>query len=109
ALLPRIKYLPFTERERLSTALLEASGAAVSRLMMNEEEIASLHSAGMEIGGHTESHPILASLPQADAQAEITRNKTSLEDILGEPVVTFAYPNGQPARDYDAEHFPMLR
>ncbi|MEX2481035.1 MAG: polysaccharide deacetylase family protein [Gammaproteobacteria bacterium] len=109
ALLPKIKYLPFAERERMSAALLEASGAGPSRLMMNEEEIATLHAAGMEIGGHTESHPILTSLPEADAQAEITRNKSVLESIIERPLTTFAYPNGQPGRDYDARHVAMLR
>ncbi|MEQ8662759.1 MAG: polysaccharide deacetylase family protein, partial [Gammaproteobacteria bacterium] len=73
------------------------------------EEIRALHAAGMEIGGHTESHPILAGLPDADAAGEIARNKSTLEDIIGAPLTTFAYPNGTPGRDYDTRHVTMLR
>ncbi|MEQ8230563.1 MAG: polysaccharide deacetylase family protein [Gammaproteobacteria bacterium] len=109
ALLPRIKYLPAAEREALSLALLAASGAADTRLMMNAEEIRALHAAGMEIGGHTDGHPILAGLADAGARDEIVRNKDTLERILDAPLDIFAYPNGTPGRDYDTRHVAMLR
>jgi len=108
-LLPRIKYLPPEEREALSTRLMRDSGAEDVRLMMNDEEIRTLHAAGMEIGGHTESHPILTALPDDAARDEIVRNKATLEHIIGAPVQTFAYPNGTPGRDYDERHVAMLR
>lgn len=108
-LLPRIKYLPYAERETLSRQLLSDSGADETRLMMSAEEIRSLHRAGMEVGGHTESHPILAALSDDEARAEITRNKAALESIIGAPLHTFAYPNGAPGRDYDERHVAMLR
>jgi peptidoglycan/xylan/chitin deacetylase (PgdA/CDA1 family) len=48
----------------------------------------------VEIGAHTVSHPMLSALA-ADAQtAEIHRSKARLEEILGAPVATFAYPFG---------------
>ncbi len=108
-LLPRIKYLPPGQREALSTRLMRDSGAEDVRLMMDAAEIRTLHAAGMEIGGHTESHPILTALPDDVAREEIARNKATLEDIIGEPLQTFAYPNGTPGRDYDARHVTMLR
>lgn len=104
-----LKYEPFERREALASKLLEASGAAPVRLMMNDEEIRRLHAAGMEIGGHTESHPILASLSREEAHAEIAGNKAALESVIGEPLVTFAYPNGRPGEDYDARHLELLR
>ncbi len=104
-----LKYQPFAERERLASALLERSGASERRLMMNPAEIRRLADAGMEIGGHTESHPILCAIDDAEAHRQIAANKSTLEDILGEPIVTFAYPNGRPHRDYDARHVAMLR
>ena len=109
ALLPKIKYLPAIEREALSTHLLSESGADDVSLMMNAEQIRVLHAAGMEIGGHTESHPILTQVEPAQAGAEIKGNKLALESILGAPVDIFAYPNGTPGRDYDARHVAMLK
>jgi peptidoglycan/xylan/chitin deacetylase (PgdA/CDA1 family) len=109
ALLPKVKYLPAAEREAVADTLFRASGAPTVRVMMSADEIRRLHDAGMEIGGHTENHPILATLSDAEAEAQIAHNKATLEDILGEHLSAFAYPNGQPGRDYDARHVAMVR
>lgn len=109
ALLGQLKYKPYGERDALATALLGRSAAPHARMMMDETEIRRLHGAGMEIGGHTVSHPILSALDDRDAVREIVDNKTRLEEIIGEPIVTFAYPNGRPQRDYQARHLAMLR
>lgn len=109
ALLERLKYLPFAEREAAATALHAASGARAQRMMMDADEIALIANSGMEVGGHTCSHPILTDLADADAQREIADNKARLEAIVGKRLVTFAYPNGRPQRDYDGRHVAMLR
>ena len=48
------------------------------------------------IGAHTRSHPVLSSLPDNDAKAEIIQSKLILEDRLGHPVEHFAYTFGDP-------------
>jgi peptidoglycan/xylan/chitin deacetylase (PgdA/CDA1 family) len=48
----------------------------------------------MEVGGHTVSHPLLAALPFDDQRAEIKGCKKWLEDRLGRPIESFAYPFG---------------
>lgn len=78
-------------------------------LMMTSEHIRLLHEAGMEIGGHTVLHPILASTEKNAARAEIANGKEMLEGIIRAPVRFFAYPNGKPERDYLPEHVAMTR
>jgi peptidoglycan/xylan/chitin deacetylase (PgdA/CDA1 family) len=51
----------------------------------------------MEIGGHTVSHPILATLDRARQRSEIGRSVTRLREETGGPVDTFAYPVGSRA------------
>ena len=63
--------------------------------MMDADQIRSLHNAGMEIGAHTHSHPIMSRLNDADLRDEILTNKAQLESIIGSRVRTFAYPNGR--------------
>jgi peptidoglycan/xylan/chitin deacetylase (PgdA/CDA1 family) len=63
----------------------------------------------MEIGAHTVSHPILARLTKAAARAEIMQSKSTLEQLLDEPVTLFAYPNGVPSEDYTADHVSLVR
>ena len=62
--------------------------------LMDWPHLLALQSAGWEIGGHTRSHPHLATLSDAEAQAEILESKQATEAKLGTRVRTFCYPYG---------------
>ena len=110
-LLPRLKYAPLAERERLLGHLLQATGrpSLPAGPMMRSEQVVELHRSGMEVGGHTINHPILTELPDEQAQAEIAGGKRRLEDLTQATVDVFAYPNGRPGRDYDQRHTRMVK
>jgi peptidoglycan/xylan/chitin deacetylase (PgdA/CDA1 family) len=48
--------------------------------------------AGMEIGAHSVTHPDLTELSDRRLDEEVAGSRTRLEDRLGIPVVSFAYP-----------------
>jgi peptidoglycan/xylan/chitin deacetylase (PgdA/CDA1 family) len=77
--------------------------------MMTGEQVRHLRRSGMEIGAHTMTHPILAQLDRERADLEIRDSKRRLEEITGNPVTLFAYPNGKPSRDYRREHVATVR
>ncbi|MEK6735504.1 MAG: polysaccharide deacetylase family protein [Pseudomonadota bacterium] len=109
-LIDKLKYLPFEERHRRVDQLCELVPVALpDNLMMTSEQIRKLHQAGMEIGGHTINHPILARLDDNLAFSEIANGKEMLESIIGEPVHLFAYPNGKPGQDYLLQHPAMIK
>jgi peptidoglycan/xylan/chitin deacetylase (PgdA/CDA1 family) len=109
-LLGALKYLPPEERqERVDRLAFESSGALPSDLMMTADQVRQLRADGMEIGGHTATHPILMGLDPGRATHEIEDGKRRLEEITGSPVKVFAYPNGKPGRDYGREHVGMVR
>ena len=105
-LLNHLKYLPFAERAA-KVALLQPQSPATP--MMCTGQVRMLHRAGMEIGAHTSSHPILARQPAREAQADIAAGKYALERIIDAPVPAFAYPNGKPGLDYNARHVQMAK
>jgi peptidoglycan/xylan/chitin deacetylase (PgdA/CDA1 family) len=109
-LIGTLKYLPqnlrAAEVERICTYL---QAKLPSDLMMTSAQVRTLHNAGMEIGGHTVSHPILSRMNSSDARREIADGKDALEGITGARVKLFAYPNGKPGQDYLAEHVTMVR
>lgn len=110
AILGQVKRLPHAERERAVAAIVEVAGATPpDDLMMTSDQVAALDRAGMEIGGHTVTHPILATLPEVDAEREIRDGRQRLKDIIGKPIQLFAYPNGKPHVDYTANHARILR
>lgn len=109
-LLRALKYRPLQERDWQVAQIARASAAALpDDLMMRSDQLRALHSAGMEVGAHTVSHPILATLPPAAARAEIADGRDALESIVGGKVGLFAYPNGKPGQDYCGEHVAMVR
>jgi peptidoglycan/xylan/chitin deacetylase (PgdA/CDA1 family) len=107
-LLGAMKYLDFDRREAIATELLQESGSAVTRLMMDASQLRQLHAAGMEVAAHTHSHPILARLGRDAARTEMATNKALLEQIIEAPVTSFAYPNGRLGQDYTADHPELL-
>lgn len=78
-------------------------------LMMRSDNLRKMQEAGMEIGAHTVTHPILARLPLSEAKAEIGSGREILKGILRAEIDYFAYPNGQPKVDYLPEHAELLR
>ncbi len=110
AIIARTKYLPSDARRNTVDALAAmTNGELPGDLMMRSEQVRELHRAGMGIGAHTVTHPILARIGDNEALAEIRDGRRSLESLIGEPVTLFAYPNGRPTQDYGAAHVAMVR
>jgi peptidoglycan/xylan/chitin deacetylase (PgdA/CDA1 family) len=89
--------------------LQRAGSAPPLGLMLTTAQVRGLRDAGVEIGAHTATHPILTRLDAAAARDDMAQGKETLEGILKEPVRLFAYPNGRPGQDYDARHAAMAR
>ncbi len=110
-ILPQVKYLPLGAREQAAARIAELTqcGPLPDDLMMTTGQLQALHAAGMEIGGHTARHPILAKLDADAARTEIAAGKTFLEQTLNTPIRLFAYPNGKPGTDYRPEQADIVR
>lgn len=73
------------------------------------DEVRILAKDGLvEVGSHTVEHPVLSALPVAAQRDEIRRSKICLEEILGHPVTSFAYPYGTRS-DYTSETVEIVR
>ena len=108
--LGQLKYLPFTERQQLAMQIRRQAGvAAEPPAMLSTAQLRQLHAAGMGLGAHTVSHPILSTLPARAARLDIANGKQQLETLIQAPVSLFAYPNGKAGRDYGAPHVEMVK
>lgn len=104
------KYRTPAERQTLIATLLTAAGAELpDNLMLTTAELQQMRDAGMEIGGHTLSHPILKTLSDAEVEREIRDNKQELEAKLGVTLKVFAYPNGKVGIDYLPRHAELVK
>ncbi len=62
---------------------------------MNTREIQKIANDGLvEIGAHTVNHLWLKGLDKATVTVEVLQSKQILEQMIGKPVVSFAYPYG---------------
>jgi peptidoglycan/xylan/chitin deacetylase (PgdA/CDA1 family) len=91
---------PPDERDRILDALFLAQGgdeaALCERIYMDLEDARALQAAGVELGGHTQSHEVLATLPAERQRVEVGGARAALERALGPASgVSFAYPFGR--------------
>ena len=77
--------------------------------MLTSQQVREMHQSGMQIGAHTRTHPILATLSVDAARNEIAESRRCLEQVMGERVGLFAYPNGKPGTDYSPESVQIVR
>jgi peptidoglycan/xylan/chitin deacetylase (PgdA/CDA1 family) len=76
--------------------------------MLSWDETRALARDGLSIGGHTVSHPSLTAVGPAEARAEVVECRKRLEDEIGKPVATFAYPFGM-GRDWNGTVRDVVR
>ena len=109
-ILRAVKYRPQAERDSLASEIAQRARAKLpDDLMLTSAQVRALRDAGMQIGAHTQTHPILARLDRAAARNEIVQGKRDLESILEAPVTLFAYPNGKPGEDYGSDAVALVR
>jgi peptidoglycan/xylan/chitin deacetylase (PgdA/CDA1 family) len=78
--LPAILYVP--------SCLLGTPG------YMTRAQLLEMDAAGVTIGAHSRTHPDLRACGPAELEGEVLGSKEDLEDLLGKPVTSFAYPTG---------------
>ena len=78
------------------------------RSMLSWKEIQEMQRSGIDFGAHTLTHPDLTHLSSDQVKAEVCEAKSIIEDVLGVPVTSFAYPYGRyngRVREIVQEHF----
>jgi peptidoglycan/xylan/chitin deacetylase (PgdA/CDA1 family) len=68
--------------------------AAAKEQWMSWDDVRGLRRDGMEVGGHTVTHPILSTLDAEAQLVEVGDSVRRLREELAEDVDTFAYPVG---------------
>jgi len=105
----KIKHQDSSDRLEIADFVASKVKNLPSDLMMTDEQLIQLHNAGMEIGGHTVNHPIMAKLKTKALSFELKNNKLVLEQLLGTTIRFFAYPNGKPEIDYKQKHVVQVK
>lgn len=106
----KLKYLGASARNEKALEFADMLDVNVTEVcMMRSEQVRELAEEGMEIGAHTVNHPILKKLEIDEAEKEIDISRSTLRNITGRKITSFAYPNGRPGRDFDSTHVALLK
>lgn len=108
-ILNKIKHLQPEIRDQHVSYILSLAKNLPSNLMMTSQQVLKLSESGMEIGGHTVNHPILAKLTPDQVNKEVNENKKALEQLLNKTIRYFAYPNGKPGQDYIFDQVSIIK
>jgi len=108
-----LRAIPPAEREAVLEQLRSQCGdpgpARSTHQAMSWDQARRMGSCELiELGAHTVNHPYLSALPLKEQRAEILESKRTLEEQIGQPVTSFAYPYGT-RQSYTAETVGMLK
>lgn len=81
-------------RELVDYSKRHAEIEALERMVLTWQEVSELHSAGIEIGSHTVTHPFLSRVSNEQLNSELIDSKRRIESVIGSPVVSLSYPTG---------------
>jgi peptidoglycan/xylan/chitin deacetylase (PgdA/CDA1 family) len=95
-LLPAFRATPAERRSRLEELRdrVGAPAGAPGCELMSWEGARALRDAGMELGAHTLTHPVLSLLPEGEQLREIEGSRRLVEAGARVQVGSFAYPGG---------------
>lgn len=86
---------PILKKYGFTATFFVFTSAIGHKNFMTWDQIREMDSAGMTIGGHSRTHPYLTKITDPVALTkEISGGKQVIEEHLGHPISTFAYPFG---------------
>jgi peptidoglycan/xylan/chitin deacetylase (PgdA/CDA1 family) len=99
-ILGRLKKITTQDRDNQIEKLTAYLGVRIPEIPPEDymplswEQIREMADHGIAFGSHTCTHPILTHTDAETARLEILRSKERIQEELGKPVKSFAYPNG---------------
>ena len=111
--LTALKELPDDEKRMAIEQLPRALGLCVSqdafaKLYLTWDQVCTMIRDGIEMGAHTQSHPILTRVRLEQARVELAGSRARIEAETGRPVTTFSYPNGLPT-DFNSDILAVIQ
>jgi peptidoglycan/xylan/chitin deacetylase (PgdA/CDA1 family) len=98
-----LKQIPDEAKEDMITRIASSLNVPLPYVPPGEfspltwEQVREMDAAGVEVGSHTMTHPILTNISRDRLRRELNESRFRLEEVLCRNVDLFCYPNG----DYD--------
>ncbi len=102
--------LPVNTIKELISEYQQQTGCGIKASKnINIQQLREMSASGLvTVGAHSVKHPVLANEDDSSCRFEISESVKQLENILGQPVKHFAYPNGRPGLDFGKREMSYL-
>lgn len=113
-LIQHMLMIPDIEKHQLIEELSVTWGVSLPNLPPVEysactwDQLLEMQSDGLEVGGHSVTHPSLGQVDESQARGEIFDCMHMLNEKLGNRARSFCYPNGMP-NDYSVDIANIVR
>lgn len=109
----RMRRLHPQEREKILGSLAEQMGyhtePRCTFLTMTSAQLKELSRCHLiDLGAHTVNHPVLSTLSKVEQEVEILDSRSRLQEIINQPITTFAYPYGA-AEDFNRDSIAIVQ
>ena len=95
AIKAHVRQKGMAERERMLDEISGSLGVEPpADRMMTWDHAREMYAAGIEMGAHTVSHPLLANIDPAEARLEMERSRAAIVENLGLEHPKFCFPAG---------------
>ena len=92
--------LPMLQKKGFNATFFIVPKFIGKKKFLNWDDIRTLHSAGMEIGSHSMTHPDFRTLTHSQAEEELNKSKQIIQSKINSPVISFAFPFGFSPRQF---------
>lgn len=92
--MPNTRRLEVLERLEVRLGLSQFDLDAFQSHPMDWNQVREMAAAGIEIGSHTVTHPILSNLTDEELRFEMVESRRTIERQIGQPVEVISYPVG---------------
>ena len=104
--MPALKQCGFTATIYLATDRIQDTPTRLNGTdYLTWSDVRELHAQGIQFGSHTVTHPDMRSLGPEQIEFELGYSKELIEQKLGSPVTSFAYPFAFPEEDTNFTRF----
>lgn len=86
---------PILRAHRFTAVAYIVTGFVGQSRYVSADQVVEMDRAAIQIASHTVNHADLARMSTPSAMYELVQSKRWLEQLLGHPVVDFAYPSGK--------------
>jgi O-antigen/teichoic acid export membrane protein/peptidoglycan/xylan/chitin deacetylase (PgdA/CDA1 family) len=110
SILQALKYVAPDDRNEFAQKLWHIlEKPLLKNILIQKSDQKKLAGLNIQFGAHTHTHSIMTTVDESFLSQDIHQNCQAIAEFCGQWPTLFAYPNGKPIRDFNADHVSLIK